>query len=118
IPLEAQRLGLKVTSSDLNPVAVTIQRALLEFPARFSGRPPVHPKDKGSLVHRDAWRGAEGLADDIRWYGELICQQARKKLADLYPKGPDGNTVIGWLWARTVPSPDPSCNSAPVPLVR
>lgn len=118
IPLEAQRLGLKVTSSDLNPVAVTIQRGLLEFPPAFSGRPPVHPKDSESLVDRGTWSGTQGLAEDIRWYGKRVSQEARKGLAGFYPKGPDGKTVIGWLWARTVPSPDPSCDGAHVPLVR
>ena len=118
IPLEAQRLGLKVTSSDLNPVAVTIQRALLEFPPKFKDRPPVHSFDGNDLLRRVDWRGTTGLAEDIRWYGEWVCQRAAKKLEKLYPKGPDGKDVIGWLWARTVPSPDPSCGGAYVPLVR
>lgn len=118
IPLEAQRLGLKVTSSDLNPVAVTIQRGLLEFPSAFSGRPPVHPKGSEFLVKRETWFGTQGLAEDVRWYGKWVCQEARKQIVGLYPKGPDGKTVIGWLWARTVPSPDPSCDGAHVPLVR
>ncbi|RJP24370.1 MAG: DUF1156 domain-containing protein [Candidatus Abyssobacteria bacterium SURF_5] len=118
IPLEAQRLGLKVTSSDLNPVAVTIQRGLLEFPSTFSGSPPVHPQNDQNLLHSTVWKGATGLADDIRWYGKWVCQEAQKRLSKLYPKGPDGNVVVAWLWTRTVPSPDPSRNGAAVPLVR
>lgn len=118
IPLEAQRLGLKVTSSDLNPVAVTIQRALLEFPPKFKDRSPVHPINDNALFRRSEWKGTSGLAEDIRWYGEWVRQRAAKKLEILYPKGPDGKDVIGWLWARTVPSPDPSCRGAHVPLVR
>ena len=117
IPLEAQRLGLKVTSSDLNPVAVTIQRALLEYPQKFSGRPPLHPDD-GTLVGFNNWQGADGLAEDIRWYGRWVCERARKRLADFYPRGPGGQIVIAWIWARTVPSPDPSTKGAAVPLVR
>ena len=83
IPLEAQRLGLKVTSSDLNPVAVTIQRALLEFPPKFKDRPPVHPFDGNNLLRRVDWRGATGLAEDSRWYGKLVCHMASKKLENL-----------------------------------
>ena len=116
IPLEAQRLGLKVTSSDLNPVAVTIQRALLEFPPKFKDRAPVHPFD--DMLRNPDWKGTTGLAEDIRWYGEWVGQRAAKKLEQFFPKGPDGKNVVAWLWARTVPSPDPSCNGAPVPLVR
>ncbi len=118
IPLEAQRLGMQVTSSDLNPVAVTIQRALLEFPARFTGRAPVHPQDRTKLPGRPTWKGTEGLAEDVRWFGSQICLRAKERLASLYPKGPNGKTVIAWLWARTVPSPDPACKGVHVPLVR
>ncbi len=118
IPLEAQRLGLTVTSSDLNPVAVTIQRALLEFPPKFKDRPPVHPFDGNDLLRVTVWKGTTGLAEDIRWYGKWVGLRAAKKLEKLYPKGPDGKEVIGWLWARTVPSPDPSCGGAYVPLAR
>ncbi|MBF0262095.1 MAG: DUF1156 domain-containing protein [Magnetococcales bacterium] len=118
IPLEAQRLGLKVTSSDLNPVAVTIQRALLEFPPQFKDRTPVHPSDENNLLMVTDWKGTTGLAEDIRWYGKWVCQNAAKRLEHLYPKGPDGREVIAWLWARTVPSPDPSYGGAYVPLAR
>ncbi|OCC14778.1 Adenine-specific DNA methylase containing a Zn-ribbon [Dissulfuribacter thermophilus] len=117
IPLEAQRLGLKVTSSDLNPVAVTIQRALLEYPQKFSGKPPVHPTDD-NLLTQGNWRGAQGLAEDIRWYGRWVCQKAKQQLANLYPHGPGGEAVFAWIWARTIPSPDPSTKGAAVPLVR
>jgi putative DNA methylase len=118
IPLEAQRLGLKVTSSDLNPVAVTIQRVLLEFPPKFKDRPPVHPDDSNRLLKRTEWKGTAGLAEDIRWYGEWVRQRAAQKLEKLYPKGPNGEHIIAWLWARTVPSPNPSYKGAYVPLIR
>jgi len=117
IPLEAQRLGLKVTSSDLNPVAVTIQRALLEFPAKLSGHAPVHPGTP-DIVGQNEWPGTTGLAEDIRWYGEWIRREAADRLAHLYPRVDNGKEVIAWLWARMVPSPNPVCNGALVPLVR
>ena len=117
LPLEAQRLGLKVTSSDLNPVAVTIQRALLEYPQKFSGKAPVHPPDS-NLLTQGNWHGAKGLAEDIRWYGRWVCQKAKQKLSKLYPNGPGGKAVLAWIWARTIPSPDPSTEGAAVPLIR
>lgn len=117
IPLEAQRLGLKVTSSDLNPVAVTIQRALLEFPPKFKDRSPVRPFDKNNLLRVTDWRGTTGLAEDIRWYGKWVCQRAAKKLEKLYPKGSRGEQVVAWLWARTVKCPNPACG-AEMPLVK
>ena len=116
IPLEAQRLGLKAMGSDLNPVAVLIGKALIEFPPKFAGRRPVHP-EADELRH---WSGAEGLADDIRYYGQWMRGEAEKRIGQLYPKAKlkDGKqaTVIAWLWARTVPSPDPRANGAFVPL--
>jgi putative DNA methylase len=115
IPLEAQRLGLKVTSSDLNPVAVTIQRALLEYPARFRGRPPVHPQQHAQLI-KEQWQGANGLAEDVHWYGEWVRQEAAKRLNDVYPKGAKGRSVSAWLWVRAVQCPNPGC-AGRTPLV-
>ncbi len=116
IPLEAQRLGLQARGSDLNPVAVLISKALIEFPPRFANRPPVNPAHD---AHGD-WRGARGLADDVRHYGRWMREQAAARIGHLYPKAtlPDGGeaTVIAWLWARTVPSPDPRARGAAVPL--
>jgi putative DNA methylase len=117
IPLEAQRLGLKAMGSDLNPVAVLIGKALIEFPPKFSGRKPVNPEV--NELHQ--WKGAQGLADDVRYYGRWMRGEAEKKIGQLYPKvrlkdGSDAR-VIAWLWARTVPSPDPRANGAHVPLV-
>lgn len=117
IPLEAQRLGLKVTSSDLNPVAITIQRALLEFPPKFKDSAPVHPFDKNDMLRITGWKGTAGLAEDIRWYGKWVCQKAAKKLEKLYPKGPRGEQVVAWLWARTVKCKNPACG-AEMPLIR
>ena len=134
IPLEAQRLGLKAIASDLNPVAVLINKALIELPHKFANKPPVNPKadPMGMLTGKStgrgknrkpeiiAWRGAAGLADDIRYYGNWMRQQAFNRIGSLYPKAklPDGGeaTVIAWLWARTVPCNNPLCG-AEMPLL-
>lgn len=117
IPLEAQRLGLRARGSDLNPVAVLIGKALVEFPPKFADMPPVNPEADRHV----SWKGAKGLADDVRYYGRWMRKQAVKRIGHLYPKAklPGGGeaTVIAWLWARTVPSPDPRAKGAHVPLV-
>lgn len=111
IPLEAQRLGLRVSAADLNPVAVLINKALVELTPRFAGRPPINPG--ASKYDRLSWRGAAGLADDIRYYGRMMRDAAFECVGHIYPKAvlPDGKktTVIAWLWARTVPCPNPAC---------
>jgi putative DNA methylase len=123
IPLEAQRLGLRAYGSDLNPVAVLISKALVEFPPRFAGLPPVNPQSRKKLANGGAWnaKGAQGLAEDVRYYGRWMRDEAEKRIGHLYPKVefPDGSkaTVIAWLWARTVPSPNPAAKGAHVPLV-
>ncbi|MYD93548.1 MAG: DUF1156 domain-containing protein [Chloroflexi bacterium] len=131
IPLEAQRLGLRAHGSDLNPVAVLVSKATCEIPAKFAGVPPVNP-DQDPHV---AWKGAQGLADDIRHYGGWMRDEAEARVGHLYPRvtvteamavtRPDLKpiaehelTVIAWLWARTVASPDPMLRGAHVPLVR
>ena len=120
IPLEAQRLGLTSVASDLNPLAVLINKALIEIPPKFAGYPPVNP-DRTDMSGSASWRGASGLADDIRYYGRYIRDEALKRIGHLYPKArlPDGSeaTVIAWLWARTVPCPNPACGIA-MPLVK
>ncbi|NKK80758.1 DUF1156 domain-containing protein [Rhizobium leguminosarum] len=122
IPLEAQRLGLRAYGSDLNPVAVLIGKALVEIPPKFAGRSPVNPKARKELEHGH-WnaRGAQGLAEDVRYYGQWMRDEAEKRIGHLYPKAtlPDGSqaTVIACLWARTVRSPDPAAKGAMVPLV-
>ena len=123
IPLEAQRLGLEAHASDLNPVAVMINKAMIEIPPRFANNPPVNPRDRkdvfagrGDPPGRPLWKGAAGLATDVRYYGEWIRERAFEKIGHLYPKH-NGETVIAWLWARTVISPNPAVN-APVPLVK
>ncbi len=122
IPLEAQRLGLRAFGSDLNPVAVLISKALVEIPPKFAGRPPVNPEayTRADLVH-GGWTGARGLAEDVRYYGTWMCKEAHQRIGHLYPKArlPDGReaTVVAWLWARTVRSPDPAARGAHVPLV-
>lgn len=135
LPLEAQRLGLESYASDLNPVAVTINKAMIEIPPRFSGRPPVGRLPTGerqSRLHED-WSGARGLAEDVRRYGAWIREQAQKRIGHVYPKieitsemvreRPDLRplqgqelTVIAWLWARTVKSPNPAFSHVDVPL--
>ena len=114
IPLEAQRLGLEAHASDLNPVAVMINKAMIEIPPRFADIPPVNPRDIGQ-IGRGAWKGAAGLAADVRYYGEWMRERAFERIGHLYPEH-KGETVIAWLWARTVISPNPAVN-APVPLV-
>ncbi len=123
IPLEAQRLGLEAHASDLNPVAVLINKALIEIPPKFAGRPPVNPEARQSLLGTD-WSGARGLADDIRYYGKWMRDEAERRIGHLYPKvtlskeyGGGEATVIAWLWARTVTCPNPACG-AKMPLVR
>lgn len=122
IPLEAQRLGLRAYGSDLNPVAVLIGKALVEIPPKFAGHAPVNPDARTDrrLVGK-TWKGAHGLAEDVRWYGRWIRDEAEKRIGYLYPKATlsDGSkaTVVAWLWARTVRSPDPAAKGAMVPLV-
>jgi len=121
IPLEAQRLGLEAHAGDLNPVAVLITKALIELPARFADRPPVRPGGRGSRLDVRSWRGAQGLAEDVRYYGAWMRDEAERRIGHLYPSVtlPDGYqaTVIAWVWARTVTCPNPACG-ARMPLVR
>jgi putative DNA methylase len=122
IPLEAQRLGLEAHASDLNPVAVLINKALIEIPPRYAGRPPVFP---GTAAQRGGGRGhwprATGLAEDVRRYGGWMRDEAEKRIGHLYPAAtlPDGQEakVIAWIWARTVTCPNPACGIE-MPLVR
>jgi putative DNA methylase len=125
IPLEAQRLGLEAHASDLNPVPVLINKALIEIPPKFSGKPPVNPEAKTKLSASGSWRGAAGLAEDIRYYGQWMRDEAEKRIGHLYPKvklpkehGGIEATVIAWVWARTVASPNPAAKGAHVPLIR
>jgi len=119
IPLEAQRLGLEAHASDLNPVAVLINKALIEIPPKFAGRPPVFPGAADSRL--GAWPRATGLAEDVRRYGAWMRDRAQERIGNLYPKAtlPDGSeaTVIAWIWARTVTCPNPACGIE-MPLVR
>jgi len=124
IPLEAQRLGLEAYASDLNPVAVLINKALIEIPPKFAGQPPVNPRSRQQMMFDTEWRGAAGLAEDVRYYGEWMRNEAEKRIGHLYPKvelpeayGGGEATVIAWLWARTVKCPNPACG-AQMPLVK
>ena len=117
IPLEAQRLGLRVQASDLNPVAVLITKALIEIPPRFVGKPPVHPCPQGKITGAGMWEGSRGLAEDVRYYGLWMRERALDRVGHLYPKvslasDPDDKaTVIAWLWSRTVQCPNPACGA-------
>ena len=139
LPLEAQRLGLEAHASDLNPVAVLINKAMIEVPPRFADRAPVHPGARSgvptsprAMIDHD-WHGAQGLAEDVRHYGQWMRDEAEKRIGGLYPRiavtremareRPDLKpyvgrelTVIAWLWARTVPSPNPAFGDVEVPL--
>jgi len=126
LPLEAQRLGLESYASDLNPVAVLINKAMIEIPPRFAGRKPVGPipaGEKQGKLHED-WSGAKGLAEDVRRYGIWMRDKAIKRIGHLYPmvktgKGSGGGEtpVIAWIWARTVKSPNPVYAHVDVPLI-
>ncbi|AEJ43098.1 DUF1156 domain-containing protein [Alicyclobacillus acidocaldarius] len=125
IPLEAQRLGLQAYASDLNPVAVLINKALIEIPPKFAGRPPVNPEARSKMgLLEEECKGARGLAEDIRYYGKWMRDEAFKRIGHLYPQvelppehGGGKATVIAWLWARTVKSPNPAYSHVDVPLI-
>ncbi|TXH15332.1 MAG: DUF1156 domain-containing protein [Hyphomicrobiaceae bacterium] len=135
IPLEAQRLGLEAYASDLNPVAVLINKAMIEIPPKFANLPPVNPEArKPENALGKEWKGAAGLAEDVRYYGAWMRDEAKKRIGHLYPpveitaemaaERPDLKpligqklTVIAWLWARTVKSPNPAFSHVDVPLV-
>ena len=115
IPLEAQRLGLKAYAQDLNPVAVTINKAMIEIPPLFANNPAVNPEARGKLTN-GGWSGNAGLAADVKYYGAWMKEEAQHRIGDLYPKvqvpaeqGGGEATVIAWLWARTVKCPNPAC---------
>ena len=113
IPLEAQRLGLEAHAHDLNPVAVMINKAMIEIPPKFANLRPVNPESRHHFGSSAAPKGAAGLAEDVRYYGEWMKQEAYKRIGHLYPKAKlaDGSeaTVIAWIWARTVKCPNPAC---------
>jgi putative DNA methylase len=134
LPLEAQRLGLEAYASDLNPVAVLICKAMIEIPPKFACKPPINPESRRKLGGSSgSWKGAQGLAEDIRYYGKWMRDEVEKRIGHLYPKieitvemAKDRKdlkplvgkklTVIAWLWARTVKSPNPAFRNVDVPL--
>jgi putative DNA methylase len=132
LPLEAQRLGLEAYATDLNPVAVLINKAMIEIPPKFANQPPVNPAAQAKK-HLSTWKGAQGLAEDVRYYGQWMRDEAEKRIGALYStvevtsdmafERPDLRpyvgrklTVIAWVWARTVKSPNPAFRSVDVPL--
>jgi len=134
-PLEAQRLGLEAYASDLNPVAVLINKAMIEIPPKFAGKQPLNPESRKQRgITTGCWKGAQGLAEDVRYYGKWMRDEAEKRIGHLYPKveiteemtleRPDLKsyfgkklTVIAWLWVRTVKSPNPAFANVDVPLI-
>lgn len=123
IPLEAQRLGLKAYAQDLNPVAVTINKAMIEIPPLFADKPAVNPEARGKLTN-GGWSGNAGLAADVKYYGSWMKEEAARRIGYLYPKvkvpaeqGGGKATVIAWLWTRTVKCPNPACGHEAI-LVR
>ncbi len=134
LPVEAQRLGLEAYASDLNPVAVLINKAMIEIPPKFADRPPVNPEAQRQAKQMGkVWNGAQGLSEDVRYYGKWMRDEAEKRIGHLFPKAvvtaemakdrPDLKplvgrklTVIAWLWARTVKSPNPAFANVDVPL--
>ena len=134
IPVEAQRLGLRAYASDLNPVPVLITKALIEIPPKFANQPPVNPEARRQGKINETWKDAQGLADDVRYYGKWIRDEAEKRIGHLYPKvnvtadmakdRPDLKPYVGqalivvtWLWARTVRCTNPACR-LDAPLVK
>lgn len=116
IPLEAQRLGLEAHAHDLNPVAVTINKAMIEIPPRFAGQAPINPENRKDLAKDAAFSGAAGLAADVLHYGKRMREEAFVRIGHLYPtvtlppeQGGGEATVIAWIWARTVKCPNPIC---------
>jgi putative DNA methylase len=133
LPLEAQRLGLESNATDLNPVAVLINKAMIEIPPKFANRPPVNPDVQKDRLDIKIWKGAQGLAEDVRYYAESMREEAQKRIGDLYPaveithELAHGRSdlklyigkklpVVAWLWVRTVKSPNPAFAKIDVPL--
>ena len=124
IPLEANRMGFKAHAGDLNPVAVLLNKCNLEIAPKWRNCPPVNPDDQSKMLGSDAWTGLNGLATDIRYYGSRVHSAASTKVGHLYPDatlpsehGGGKSNVVAWIWARTVPSPDPAARGMHVPLI-
>ena len=123
IPLEAARLGFEAHATDLNPVAVLLNKCNLELAPRWVGQSPVNPEDRLHIGGKQAWRGTQGLAADVRYYGRIIRTRVQDKIGHLYPKvrlpkehgGVEAN-VIAWVWTRTVASPNPAARGKHIPL--
>lgn len=123
IPLEAQRLGLKAYAHDLNPVAVIINKAMIDIPARFAGVPAVNPESQRKK-DLDSWDGSAGIATDVEYYGARLREEAFAQIGDLYPhvaipesQGGGETTALAWIWTRTIECPNPACGCR-TPLVR
>jgi putative DNA methylase len=124
IPLEANRMGFETHAGDLNPVAVLLNKCNIELAPRWIDHAPINPEERRQIGGGGAWRGTDGLAADIRYFGCIVHERTFKTIGHLYPKarlpkqtkGTDA-TVIAWIWARTVASPNPATRGAHVPLM-
>jgi putative DNA methylase len=124
IPLEANRLGLESHAGDLNPVAVLLNKCNLELAPRWTDRAPVNAEDRGRIGGNESWSGTHGLAQDVRYYGQLVRDRAIQRIGAMYPKfrllneqGGGEVDVVAWIWTRTVASPNPAARGAHVPLM-
>lgn len=120
IPIEAQRLGARVFASDLNPVAVLLNKVMLKNIQIAWNRKPVH-QDEQKFDDVAVGNAFSGLAADLQWYGRRLRELVNDEVGHLYPSATDSTgrqlPVIAWMWARTVPCPNPVCGIA-APLVR
>ena len=123
IPLEGKRLGLTVKAQDLNPVAIMINKAMIEIPSMFSNCSPVNPSSN-RLGRAFGFSGANGLAEDVKYYGNWIWKEAKKRIGHLYPDisvpkeyGGGKATPVAWIWTRTVKCPNPAC-ACEMPLIK
>jgi len=111
IPLEALRVGADAFASDLNPVAVLLNKVVLEYIPKYASEELRVKSEEGEPLT------LHGLAEAVRYWGQWIKARAEAELAEFYPPDPDGATPIAYLWARTVTCEGPGCG-ADVPLMR
>ncbi|HQE22178.1 MAG TPA: DUF1156 domain-containing protein [Thermosynergistes sp.] len=147
IPLEALRLGCDTYASDLNPVAVLIEKCTLEYPQKYGktennpysgqfGKEKLKDPGKASVKHQqndkqpnlDSYEQmtflpspqreiSNPLLYDVKRWGEWVLEEARKEIGKFYPPEADGSIPVGYIWARTVKCQNPACG-AEIPLVR
>jgi adenine-specific DNA methylase len=109
IPLEALRLGCETHALELNPVAVLVLKAIIEYPRKFS-KMEVKPRESLSS-------SGNHFLEDLKKWGDWVLEEAKKEIGRFYPSDPNGNIPVGYIWARTIRCQNPSC-SAEIPLMR